>query len=227
MKDIRHLFFDLDRTLWDFETNSETVLKMLYQDYNLQQFFPNFLLFHKKYKEINEGLWQKYYKKEITKDDIRCSRFYYIIGKDKKMCAEMSKQYVELSPLQTSVFPETHSVLHALKDRGYTLHIITNGFNEVQFKKLENSKLNDFFETVSTSENAFHHKPDIRAFEYALQCANTTAPKAAMIGDDLITDIQGAHNAGLFTVYFNPNRHTSEHPADKEIHELKSLLEIF
>ncbi len=83
MKSIRHIFFDLDRTLWDFESNSKTVLEMLYRDYELQRFFPNFLLFYEKYKSVNEEMWQKYYKKEITKDDVRLLRFYETVGTEK------------------------------------------------------------------------------------------------------------------------------------------------
>lgn len=224
---INHLFFDLDRTLWDFETNSKSVLKILYKEYELNKHFDVFELFFKQYKQVNEQMWQQYYKKEVTKEDVRLLRFYHTIGKNKERCAQMSQDYIEMSVLQTALFPHTHETLAELKKRGYTLHIITNGFTEVQHKKLRNCKLENYFDTVTTSENAQHHKPDARAFKFALQKADTTAQQAAMIGDDLITDIQGANAAGLFSIYFNPNRYTTPHEADKEVQELKSLLQIF
>lgn len=227
MKQIKHIFFDLDRTLWDFESNSKTVLKILYRDYNLSQFFAAFPLFFKHYKKVNEQMWQQYYKKEITKDEVRLLRFYNTIGEDKQMCAEISQNYIEMSVMQTAVFPHTYETLTALRKRGYTLHIITNGFTEVQHKKLRNSKLDGYFQTVTTSEDAQHHKPDTRSFEFALQQAATTASHAAMVGDDLITDIQGANDAGMLSIYFNPNRYTTPHKADKEIQSLESLLQIF
>ncbi len=174
MKPIRHIFFDLDRTLWDFESNSKTVLEMLYRDYNLQRFFPNFLLFYEKYKSVNEEMW-----------------------------------------------------LTALKKRNYTLHILSNGFHEVQEKKLKNCHLSHFFTTVTTSEDAGHHKPHPKAFEYALKQANAKPKNTAMVGDDTVTDIEGAVNAGLYVIFFNPKRLPIPNKADIEIHELKSLLEIF
>ncbi len=227
MKPIRHIFFDLDRTLWDFEANSKTVLEMLYRDYNLQRFFPNFLLFYEKYKSVNEEMWQKYYKKEITKDDVRLLRFYETVGTEKAMCVEMSQNYIETSVLQTAVFPDTNEVLTALKERNYTLHILSNGFREVQDKKLKNCHLSHFFTTVTTSEDADHHKPHPKAFEYALKQANAKSENAAMIGDDTVTDIEGAVNSGLYAIFFNPKRLPLPNKADIEIHELKSLLEIF
>ncbi len=227
MPQIQHLFFDLDRTLWDFETNSRTVLELLYREYGINRFFPNFLLFYKKYQEVNEAMWQQYYKKELTKDDVRLLRFYNTIGAEKAMSAQMSEEYIESSVLQTAVFPHTHEVLEKLQKQGYKLHIISNGFREVQHTKLRNCKLTDFFETVTTSEDAGHHKPDVLAYQYTLQQAHTTAENAAMVGDDLITDIEGSLNAGLYTVFFNPKRITASHNAHKEIYDLRSLLEIF
>lgn len=227
MQHIKHIFFDLDRTLWDFETNSKIVLEMLYREYDLVRFFPNFLLFFKNYKQVNEQMWQQYYKKEITKEEVRLLRFYNTIGQDKAMCTEISKAYIETSVLQTAVFPDTYDVLEKLKAKGYVLHIISNGFREVQHTKLENCQLMDFFETITTSEDAQHHKPDIRAYSYALQQAKITAEKAAMVGDDVVTDVEGAKNAGMLSIYFNPNRYSTLHKADIEIYELKGLLDIF
>lgn len=224
---ITHLFFDLDRTLWDFETNSETALEILYQEYDLKQFFPNFLLFLKKYKSVNEEMWQQYYKKEITKDDVRLLRFYNTIGAKREMCIELSKRYIDLSVLQTAVFPHTHEVLQTLKERNYSLHIISNGFREVQEKKLKNCQLADFFTTISTSEDAGYHKPHLKAFEFALNQANAQKENSAIIGDDLNTDIQGALNIGLLTVYFNASYSAVPHKADYEIIDLRSLLDIF
>lgn len=225
--DINHIFFDLDRTLWDFETNSRTVLEILYKEYELNNYFDAFELFFKQYKQVNEQMWQQYYQKEVTKEEVRLLRFYKTIGENKERCTQISRDYIEMSVQQTAVFPHTYETLTELKKRNYTLHIITNGFTEVQYKKLNNCRLENYFDTVTTSEDAQHHKPDIRSFQFALRQAKTTAQQTAMVGDDLITDIQGANTAGLFSIYFNPNRYTAPHEANKEIHELKSLLRLF
>lgn len=225
--DINHIFFDLDRTLWDFETNSRTVLEILYKEYELNNYFDAFELFFKQYKQVNEQMWQQYYQKEVTKEEVRLLRFYKTIGENKERCTQISRDYIEMSVQQTAVFPHTYETLTELKKRNYTLHIITNGFTEVQYKKLNNCRLENYFDTVTTSEDAQHHKPDIRSFQFALRQAKTTAQQTAMVGDDLITDIQGANTAGLFSIYFNPNRYTTPHEANKEIHELKSLLRLF
>ncbi len=227
MKPIRHIFFDLDRTLWDFEANSRTVLEMLYRDYQLGRFFSNFLLFYKKYKRVNEEMWQKYYKKEITKDDVRLLRFYETIGEEKEMCVEMGLNYVETSILQTALYPDTKGVLTELSGRGYSLHILSNGFREVQHRKLKNCELLQFFSTVTTSEDVGYHKPHLKAFKYALKQANAKPENTAMVGDDTVTDIEGAVNAGLYAIFFNPNRLPLPNKANIEIHELKNLLEIF
>ncbi len=227
MKRIQDIFFDLDRTLWDFETNSKTVLKLLYQEYNLNRYFDVFPLFYKKYQVVNDTMWQQYYRKKISKEEVHLLRFYNTIEEEQKMCEQISQEYLELSVQQTTVLPHTHEVLATLKRRGYKLHIITNGFREVQFNKLNNCKLTPFFETVSTSEDAKYHKPHIQAFLYALQQAKTVASKAAMVGDDLQTDISGAKEAGMLGIYFNPKRYSTAHNADIEVFDLRSLEKVF
>ncbi len=104
---------------------------------------------------------------------------------------------------------------------------MSNGFREVQDKKLKNCRLSHFFTTVTTSEDAGHHKPHPKAFEYALEQAKAKPEDTAMVGDDTVTDIEGAVNAGLYAIFFNPKRLPLSNKADIEIHELKSLLEIF
>ncbi len=227
MKHIKDIFFDLDRTIWDFETNSKKVLEWLYQEYNLNRYFDAFPLFYKKYQSVNDAMWQQYYKKEVTKDDVRLLRFYHTIGEEQKMCEQMSQDYIELSVQQTAVFPYSYEILETLKQRGYKLHIITNGFREVQFNKLNNCKLTPFFETVSTSEDAKYHKPHRQAFLYALNQAKTDASQSAMVGDDLQTDISGAKEVGMLSIYFNPKRYNTEHNADVEVFDLRSLEKVF
>lgn len=225
--DITDIFFDLDRTLWDFETNSMNVLKHLYREYSLSKYHPSFELFLKKYQEQNELLWQQYYRQEISKDDVRVLRFYYVLGKDKELSEELSLFYLEQSVFETAIFPNTIDTLAYLKAKGYKLHIITNGFQEVQHQKLANSKLIDYFETVTTSEETGFHKPDMRTFQFALDKAKTTAQLSAMVGDDLITDISGAINAGMLSIYFNPQRTQANHQATYEISNLVLLKKIF
>lgn len=224
---ITNIFFDLDRTLWDFETNSMRVLKRLYREYSLAKYYPAFELFLKKYKEVNELMWQQYYRQEISKEEVRFLRFYYVLKEDKILSEELSTFYLEQSIFETAVFPNTISTLEYLQASGYKLHIITNGFQEVQYHKLANSNLLEYFDTVTTSEETGYHKPDLRTFQFALNKAKTTANLSAMVGDDLVTDISGAIQSGMLSIYFNPKRVQASHQATYEISDLALLKKIF
>lgn len=227
-----HIFFDLDRTLWDFEANSKIVLENIFQNLNLKQYFISFSEFYEIFLEINKNLWNKYYDRQIDKTTLSYLRFYETLligGLDNiKLAKKIGADYIELSPIQKKLFPNTHEILTYLKNKGYDLNILTNGFNEVQFKKTEICGLSPYFSQIITSENAGFHKPDKRIFLYALKLINADIRKSVMIGDDLITDISGAQNIGMDTIYFNFSEKNSITIKPKleirELIELKNIL---
>ena len=231
MRKFRHIFLDLDRTLWDFEENSRQELESIFRKFKLQQLgisLPN--EFIKIYKSINEECWSLYRLNKLSKEDLRNIRFlktleYFGIS-DQIIAEQIGQEYVNNSPKRTILIDGCHELLIYLKNK-YQLHIITNGFEEVQVKKLSNSKLTPYFEKMITSESAGFKKPRKEIFNYALNLTGAKLSESVMIGDDLQTDIQGAVNIGMESIYFNPNRknHSFNILADVEtLLEIKSIL---
>ena len=229
MRKYKHLFFDLDRTLWDFEKNSVKALEIIFEKRELDTIFPDFNHFIKTYKGHNEHLWDLYKQRKIKKEELRNERFLLTLRDfgvhDPILAEHMGDDYVELSPLQTVLFPDTIEVLNKLKSK-YQMYIITNGFVEVQYKKLKNSGLEQYFERVITSEEARASKPNPEIFHAALSAANAKKTESLMIGDDLENDILGAKKFGLDQVYFNPNKESHQENVTFEINKLKQLTEI-
>ncbi len=229
-KKYQHLFFDLDRTLWDFNANSKIVLEQLYRDYQLQTYFGSFLFFYSRFEYHNNKLWQIYYRQGITKEKLVYQRFYITLKEagydDLDIAKTIAADYLTLSPLQTKLFPFVHETLQALKQRGLQLYIITNGFTQVQTKKLANCNLQQYFTQMITSEEVGVSKPDIAIFQYALNKANATSANSLMIGDDLKTDIGGARNAGIDQVYCNYQQQNHQENPTYEISNLQMLLNL-
>ncbi|MFA8432903.1 MAG: YjjG family noncanonical pyrimidine nucleotidase [Marinifilaceae bacterium] len=226
-KQYQHIFFDLDRTLWDFDRNSEITLEEIYRDYQLQSCFGSFLLFKSRFEYHNKKLWVAYYQDRIKKEVLVYRRFYLCLKEagldDLELAKEIAQSFIELSPLQTKTFPNTHETLAYLKEEGYQMHIITNGFNEVQGKKLRNCGLNEFFTHIITSEDAGHNKPHPEIFSMALSKSGAKLDESLMIGDDLKTDILGARQFGMDQVFFNPKQVKSDR---EELLEIQNLLEL-
>lgn len=224
---MKHLFFDLDRTLWDFESNSEQALSLLFNELKLEDHFRSFRSFHTAYKKINAKLWYNYSKNEIAKDQLRSKRFidtFYSFGvKEKTLAEKLALLYVERAPHLTQLFPNAIETLEELKKDGYALHIITNGFREVQFIKLEKSGLRPYFDIILCSEDVGHQKPAKIVFDRALELANTTADKSIMIGDSYHADILGAERAGLKSILFDPH---SEHREGTHEWHIRALNQI-
>ncbi|WP_205504639.1 YjjG family noncanonical pyrimidine nucleotidase [Rufibacter psychrotolerans] len=230
-KTYRHLFFDLDHTLWDFEKNSAETLYHLYDHYKLGE-LGNFSRdsFYRKYSFVNQRLWDLYHKGKITQQQLRENRFVKCLT-GLGMAAEavpvgISEDFTSICPTKTAVFPFTHEVLAYLREK-YVLHIITNGFKDVQYIKLKSSKLDVYFSEIITSECANCTKPDRKIFLHALERAGVTAQESLMIGDSLDADILGAMNAGIDQVLFNPERKRPRLKPTYEIHclsELKTFL---
>jgi putative hydrolase of the HAD superfamily len=226
MKLYKAIFFDLDHTLWDFDTNSAEALRELHHAYGLHHKGVGVDEFLKTFKRINTQLWHQYDTGEIPQDTIRKQRFHRVLLEhsidEYDMSLRFSEDYVSQSPKKKNLLPHAKNVLMYLQPK-YSLHIITNGFSEIQTIKMTSSGILDFFTSVVTSEKAGHKKPSKEIFEFALRENQLNANEVVMIGDNLITDIGGARAAQLDTVYFNPSG-TMHH--EHVTHEIKNLLEL-
>ena len=204
----RHLFFDLDHTLWDFDTNSRHTLQELYHTLELEQKGVNdFDLFIKNYLAHNEKLWERYRNGYIKVDELRVKRMWHTlldfrIG-DEALAQQMSVHFLDKLPTRTAVFPHTFETLNYLRDKGYRMHLITNGFEKTQHSKLKHSGLAEYFEEVITSEGSNSLKPKKEIFDYAMNKVSCCTDDCIMIGDSVEVDIQGAMNAGMDQIFVN------------------------
>lgn len=226
-----HLFFDLDRTLWDFEKNSKKALQQLFIETKLHQQIESFERFHQTYTEINALLWKKYGKGQLTKDELRDERFKKTLLKfdvfDKELPEILGNGYIELSPYQTQLLPNTHETLTYLQKLGYQMHIITNGFKEVQHIKLSQCKLTDYFDLILCSEEIGANKPAPQIFQHALQSTGAKASESVMIGDDYEVDVLGALRSGLHGIHFDPSKKMKSHTKGEwRINDLNQLPEM-
>jgi len=223
-----HLFFDLDHTLWDFDANSRHTLQELYDQLELKEKgVHDFDLFHTNYLGHNEKLWERYRNGYIKVDELRVKRMWHTlldfkIG-DETLAKEMSTRFLDLLPTRTKVFPNTHEVLDYLTNKGYKLHLITNGFEKTQHSKLQSSGLSQYFVEVITSEGSNSLKPHKEIFDYALDRVKCCAEECIMIGDSLEVDIQGAMNAGIDQVFVN---HLKIECTLKPTYEIFELIEL-
>ncbi len=226
-KTYRHLFFDLDRTLWDFDAAAEVAFERIYEQYHLKDLgIPNAHEFHMVYHPLNEKLWELYRANQITKDDLNRTRFlkpleHYGIH-DVALADHLSEDYVYWSPRIVRLVPGTMELLEYLKPK-YHLHLITNGFQEIQHIKLEGSGMEPFFETLTVSEEVGVKKPNPEIFQYALRKAGATPEESLMIGDEMAVDIDGARAAGIDQIFFNA---TGQPAQGKCTYEVKSLSDI-
>ncbi len=226
MNNIKHIFFDLDHTLWDFEKNSQETLKGLFFELNLNQHIESFDRFMKKYREVNKRYWNLYRQNLVTKEQVRNGRFkdtldFFKLNNTDKTAQLLGDKYISISPTKTNLFPNTHRTLSKLKTN-YNLHIITNGFKEVQHTKLDKSNLKQYFDIVVCSEETGKKKPHRDVFNLALQKANATPQESLMIGDNLEADIIGAQKVKMKTIWFNPDNKIS----DNNVIQIKDLIEI-
>lgn len=227
----KHLFFDLDHTLWDFEANAKETLQELYVFNDLNgRGITDFEKFFSQYSHHNTRLWDKYTKGTIRHEELKWKRMWLALLDfkiaDEPLSKNMSVQFLERLPTKKNLFPYTIEILTYLKNKGYRLHLITNGFDITQKSKLENAGLTDFFVEVITSETSQALKPNKEIFDYAITQCGTCCEESIMIGDNLDADIQGGINAGMDTVFVN---HTNIEPHIRPtyiIHHLKELEDI-
>lgn len=224
----KHLFFDLDHTLWDFATNEQHTLSHLFIKYKLDQYFENFESFLETYQPINENLWLQYRNREVTKKYLSVNRFHHtFLTKgldDAAMAEQFGNDFIAINATQTALVPHTIEVLNYLEKK-YTLHIITNGFVETQYVKLDGSGLSHYFKKIFISEQVGHQKPKRAFFEYAVKSCNARKSESLVIGDNLEADIIGAREFGLDQVFFNPHGTIHQEKITKEISSLKELMQ--
>jgi putative hydrolase of the HAD superfamily len=227
----QHLFFDLDHTIWDFEMNSKETLWDLHIKYDLAaKGISDFDAFFDQYSIHNHRLWDRYTKGFIKQEELRWKRIYlslldYKIA-DETLSRTMSVDYLDILPNKTNLFPYTIEILTYLKNKGYQMHLITNGFESVQFKKIENSNLTPFFTAIITSEASNSLKPNKEIFEFALQQSNAKLEHSIMIGDNESADIQGAINVGMDSIFVNHINAIPTVPATYTITHLQQLEDI-
>ncbi|MBL7845026.1 MAG: YjjG family noncanonical pyrimidine nucleotidase [Cyclobacteriaceae bacterium] len=221
------IFFDLDHTLWDYETNALETLTELYDQHQLHNLgvvtFDEFL---RHFKEVNRQLWHLYDHGKITSEVIRSERFKQILEKsgvqNNELSLTLSEQYLNECPRKGHLMPHALETLDYLSER-YALTVITNGFEDIQRIKILTSKIESYFDHIVTSQKAGYKKPAPEIFQYAMNMNGIDSKACVMIGDNLLTDIAGAKNAAIDTVLFNPEG--VEHEAEVN-HEIRSLKEL-
>jgi putative hydrolase of the HAD superfamily len=232
MNKYQHLFFDLDHTLWDFDTNARISLLEIYGYFNLEtKVNAAFDDFYQKYLFHNQVLWDRYHKGFISADDLKWKRMWRTLLDfkiaDELLAKDMSGKFLEILPVQKKVFPHTFEILNYLKEKKYNLHLITNGFEKTQWSKLKNSGLDKYFTQVITSEASNSLKPKKEIFDYALEKAGATLAQSIMIGDNLDADILGAINVGMDSIFVNHIQAITDIKPTYTVTHLRELEDIF
>jgi len=227
----KHLFFDLDHTLWDFDTNAREVLIELYELFRLaEKNVHPFEDFYTNYLVHNALLWDRYHKGFISGEDLKWKRMWrtlldFKIG-DETLAKDMSARFLDILPTKKMLFENTIETLEYLADKKYNLHLITNGFEKTQWSKINNANLAKYFTHVITSEKSNSLKPKKEIFEYALKLAEADVAESIMIGDNPDADIQGAANAGMDSIFVNHTKITVDVKPTFTIYKLEELKSI-
>jgi putative hydrolase of the HAD superfamily len=224
---VQHIFFDLDHTLWDFEKNSGATFKAIFKELDFDFSLDVFLDF---YNPINHYYWKQYRENKISEVELRYLRLEKTfenmnVPATPELIAQVSERYIQQLSTHTELFEGTTTVLDYLSSK-YKLHIITNGFEHVQQRKLENSGIAQFFKTVLTAEKVGVKKPHPDIFLSALKTAEVLPENAMMIGDSLEADIQGALKLGMQAIHFNSHNedHHNECVIIDHLSDLTNLL---
>src|SRR5579872_200311 len=227
IKKYKHIFFDLDHTIWDFDKNAEEALQELYVIYRLKELgLQSADLFIETYTYHNHRLWAEYHTGKITKAELREARFkktFLDLGLQPEVIpVGFEDAYVKLCPTKTNLFPDAHETLRYLSSK-YVLHLISNGFRESTEIKISGTNIGGYFQNVIISEIVGVNKPDKAIFEHALNLAGATIPESLMIGDSLEADVYGALNFGMDAIYFNPLNLPKPGDVPVQINHLKEL----
>lgn len=204
------LFIDLDDTIWDFQANSKLSLRQVYDEFSLGRAFTGYEQFEKLYMTANHELWEEYHHNRVTKDFLIVERFARpfreagsALSGDMDFIMALNHRYLDVLAQQKNLVPGAVELLEYLTKRGYPLYILSNGFAEVQSRKLESGGIAYYFKRLILSDEIGVTKPDRRLFDYALQIVGAEASETLIVGDNYDADILGAMNAGWSAIYFN------------------------
>jgi putative hydrolase of the HAD superfamily len=222
----KHIFFDLDHTLWDFDTNSNNTLNELYHHFELhKKGVEDIEEFISHYKIVNDRYWKYYRQNKVTKEQLREGRFrdaLLLFGIENSFLAkEIDEYYVTRNPYHKVLMPNAFEILDYLTEKKYQIHIISNGFKEIQNIKIKNSGLGEYISEVVLSEAVGYQKPHAKIFEHALSKAHAQKENSIMIGDNLEADIHGALQYGMDAIYYDP-----ENKSVENVITISSLLEL-
>ena len=225
----KDLFIDFDDTLYDTYGNAVIALRETFEWFHLERWFPDPQVFYDEYWKANIDLWGRYSRGEITRDYLIVERFRRPLSAGdglavtEALCLEMSDKFLDFCSSKPGVVEGAHELMDYLKQKGYLMHMASNGFHEVQYKKLAACGLRDYFNTIILSEDAGANKPSKQYFDYALQVSGANRETTLMIGDNLQTDILGALGCGLDAMLFN---RWQEAPSDIPTYTVATLREI-
>lgn len=223
IKNIKHIFFDLDHTLWDFDKNSALTFNKIFDLNKVELDVERFLGI---YEPVNLEYWKRYRNSEIDQEQLRYGRLkdtFDAMGfrVEDAMIQLLSEDYIAHLTTFNHLFEDTLEILEYLHPN-YQLHIITNGFEEAQQKKIVGSNLTHYFATITNAERAGVKKPNPQIFDYALKLANAKPEESLMIGDNYEADVLGALQVGYDAIFFNYRNDDSE----SHIKQIRQLSEL-
>lgn len=228
----KHLFFDLDHTLWDFERNSAECLADIYEIFDFQNLNISSLeAFQQEFSIVNRRQWSLLEQNLITHDELRRRRFQETLenlgvkGLKKSFGLEINEYFLELLPKKAHLIDGAVEVLDYLLPK-YDLHIISNGWQDIQVNKMKSSEIHHYFGEIITNELAGTRKPDRRIFDYAIEVTKADLVESLMIGDNYEADVLGAINANMDTVFYNPDDIPTGQKPTFDIKKLVELKEI-
>lgn len=211
MENILTVFIDLDDTIWWFSENSLISLRHVYNVFSIARFCPDYEWFKSVYTTKNKELWDLYHYGMISTDFLKTERFRFTLWKTgyKGNCVELAKrmdeEYLSFLSLQSTLVPGAKELLEYLVDKGYEVNVLSNGFKNVQSRKLKSAGVAHYINRIILSDDCGITKPMPGIFEYALCVCGASPATSVMIGDNFDADIRGAHNAGWRTIFFNKN----------------------
>jgi putative hydrolase of the HAD superfamily len=226
MKKYTTIFFDLDKTLWDFDTNSSATLLEILDKFSLHSQVFESQVFISNFNRINEHLWDDYRKGKIKKPDLRKERFRRLFSNygisDPVLLDKISGYYLKVCPSKTALVRNTVETLEYLKPL-YKLYVLSNGFYDVQLTKLINSGISRYFIKLFTSDRIGYSKPKAGIFEYAIKSENAKKEECLMVGDDIGNDVRGAMNVHIDQVLYNPE---GKVPSVEPTYSITDLIEL-
>lgn len=231
------LFLDFDDTLYDTRGNAQIALGELFQHFQLNQYFRQPEDFYIPYWQTNTKLWEQYAAGQISRDYLIIERFRRPLSEGrsadgtpfcptKDYCLQMSDVFLDFCSCKPGLIDGARELMDYLRSRHYRIHMCSNGFHEVQYKKLQSCGLLHYFDSIILSEDAGANKPSPQFFHYALLQTQAPIASTIMIGDNIVTDIRGAHNAGLHTLFFNPKNITTDFTPTFTVKTLAEIMEI-